>query len=197
VTVKECAKILRIPEEKAALAIDASVQPQGTEVAAHNVLDKPVMDAIREKITGKPAWVWSAYAAAIFLVISIGFTFLIMPHAPSDLGNTEVKKQATPPAGSKTGRLTEPSVQAGQHSDRSAVMGTKKRGAIGSGRSTEQARQAQIEGLRRDGETPLGNTRRGTLADSGGAANREPMSPGAQDVESGKVIDWLIKKRSE
>lgn len=82
--------------------------------------------------------------------------------------------------------------------DRSArVTKARKRETVGSRRSTEQNRQAQAERSRREREAAADGAVGDTSAEREGAANRAPARPGSQDVESGKVIDWLIKKRSQ
>jgi hypothetical protein len=161
----------------------------------------------------KPHRVRAAYAAAIgFLVVSIGFIFFVLPGSPPDSGNTEVRKDAAPSTGSEAGSVAVPSDRTKREpsasirgrtpgppgEDRNAQgTRTKKRETVGSRMSAEKARQTPAERSRRDREASgreasAEDTGRGTSAVSG-----EPASAGTQDVESGKVIDFLIKKRSE
>jgi type II secretory pathway predicted ATPase ExeA len=213
-TIKSFLKLM--PEEKAAPGKEPSPQPQDVEATAGSRTEEKILDDVKATIAAKsilkPHWVRAAYAAAIgFLVVSIGFTFFMMPGSPPDLGNTEVKKDVAPSTSSETGRVAVPSDQTRQDpptsirgrapgapgEDRNQGTRTKKRETVSSRRSAEQARQAQAERSRRESGAAANDMGRGSATDSGSTASREPASPGAQDVESGKVIDWLIKKRSE
>lgn len=197
-TVKECSKLLRIPEEKAVPVTDASMKPHEVEVVTQTLPDKSTTDGLRGTLAGKLSRVQPVYAAAIgFLVVSIGVVFLMMPGTPSDPGDTAVRKEAGPPTDGSTGSDMR-KAPAAPAEDRSArVTEARKRETVGSRRSTEQNRQAQAERSRREREAAADGAVGDTSAEREGAANRAPARPGSQDVESGKVIDWLIKKRSQ
>jgi type II secretory pathway predicted ATPase ExeA len=214
-TIKSFLKLM--PEEKAAPGREPSAQPQDKEAAAGSEPDKQILDDLKAPIAAngilKPHWVRAAYAAAIgFLVVSIGFTFFVMPGPPTDSGTTEVKKDAGPSTSIETERVAVPSDRTRQGPPTSIrgqapgasgegktiqVPKTKKQERVSTSRSAEQARQAQAERSRRESGAATNDMGRGSATDNGSAASREPASPGTQDVESGKVIDFLIKKRSE
>jgi len=214
-TIKSFLKLM--PEEKAAPGREPSAQPQDMEAAAGSRTEEKILDDVRATIAArsilKPHWARAAYAAVIgFLVVSVGFTIFLMQGNPPDSANEKAKKEAAPPAGSAVESATTSASDMSRSPDASVrgqapgvsgegrtiqVPKTKKRETVGSRRSSEQGRQDQAERARRDREaleraTPAEDTGRGASA-----VSREPASPGTQDVESGKVIDFLIKKRSE
>jgi len=205
-TVKECVKLLRLPDEKAEPVTEPAPMARETDLAVQPAPGKPMTDRIRERIAGMPTWARTAFASAIaFLVVSIGMTLAILPGTPPDTRHEEGKKDAEPAAGDRIRRTTSPPGQASsdapaqlnapgvaQQGGSTPVTRTRK----GSRKSTEQARQSTGERLQ-DRDAPTDGGGQGTSADSGGSARREPARPGAQDVESGRVIDWLIKKRAE
>ena len=78
----------------------------------------------------------------------------------------------------------------------------KTRETAASRQLTGKVRQAPAASPSREAVTPRGvspgsDSGRSTSVDSGETASREPTRQGTEEMESGKVIDWLIKKRSE
>jgi hypothetical protein len=206
-----------MPEEKAAPGKEPSAQPLDMEPTAESEPEKRILEDVRATIADesvqKPHWVRAAYAAVIgFLVVSVGFTIFMMQGNPPDSANEKAKKEAAPPAGSAVESATTSASDVSRSQDASVrgqapgvsgegrtiqVPKTKKRETVGSRRSSEQARQAQAERSRRDREAPERATPAEDTGRGASTVSREPASPGTQDVESGKVIDFLIKKRSE
>jgi type II secretory pathway predicted ATPase ExeA len=217
-TVRECAKLLHVPERKAASARDQSALPQGMEATAGSIPDIKLHgdagERIAEKGLQKPHRARVVVAAVIgFLAVSIGFTLFLMPDNPPDSAKVEVKKEEIPAVSPSAEGTTAPSAQMGEGSEPSAgqespaVSGEDKTGARKNRRETaglrssaEKARQAPAERARR-GKVPEREAEEGDAAvrsaEDGGTASREPARQGAEEMESGKVIDWLIKKRSE
>ncbi len=224
-TVRECEKMLRVPEEKAAPGRDRSAQPKDVEATVASERDEKILDdiraAIEEKSVPKPHRVRAAFAAVIgFLVVAVGFTLFLMPDNPPDSAKVEATKEVAPPASSPNEGATAPSAQTGQGSEPSALQestsasgedralkgsGTegvraKKREAVGSRTAATKARQASTERPRRGApgsEAATEDAGRGTSSGSGETVAREPARQGSGEVESGAVIDMLIKKRSE
>jgi type II secretory pathway predicted ATPase ExeA len=223
-TVRECEKMLRVPEEKAAPGRDRSAQAKDREATAASEPDGKIHDGVKatteEKRVPKPHWVQAAYAAVIvFLLVAVGFTLFLMSGNHPDAAKVEATKEAPPVSRAAEGAAA-PSAQTGQGSEPSALqkspgvsgedgalkgegtegVRTKKRETVGSRTATGKARQASMERSRRGApgsEAARGDTGRGTSADSGETVTREPARQGSGDVESGAVIDMLIKKRSE
>lgn len=226
-TIRECVKMLRVPEEKAAPGRDTAAPPQDMEPTTGSRTEKQILDDVRatiaEKSVRKPHWARVAYAAVIgFLVVSVGFTTFLMQGNPPDSSNVEAKKEVAPPASPATETATTPSGDTDRGSDTSArqqtpgvsaedrtlkradTQGTrtKKREMVGSRTSAEKARQASTERSRQkrrayERGAAADDTGRGTSTDSRGTVSREPARQGTEEMESGKVIDWLIKKRPE
>jgi type II secretory pathway predicted ATPase ExeA len=219
-TIRSFLKLM--PEEKAAPGKEPSAQPQDVEAVAGSEPDKEILEDVRATIAAKsimkPHWVRAAYVAVIaFLVVSVGFTIFLMQGKPPDSANVEAKKEVAPPASNAVERATTPSGDRGQVSESSVrqqapglsaegrtlkgtdIQGTraKKRETAGLRTSAEKARQASTERSRRESGDAAGDAGRGTSADSGETVSREPARQDTEKMESGEVIDWLIKKRSE
>jgi general secretion pathway protein A len=225
-TVKECVKMLRIPEEKT-LRKDTPAQRLKVEATAGSEPDEKILDDARETIAEKsimkPHWVRAAYAAVIvFLVVSVGFTIFLMQGKPPDSANMEAKKEVAPPASPVNENATTPSGDRGQDSELSTrqqtpgvstedgtlkganIHGarTKKQKTVSTKTSAKKAQQALTERSRQEKGAPEGaaitdDTRRGNSAERGGAVSRDPTRQDTEKMESSEVIDWLIKKRSE
>ncbi|HET6489090.1 MAG TPA: AAA family ATPase [Syntrophales bacterium] len=223
-TVRECAKMLRVPEEKAAPARDRAAQAKDREATAASEPDEKILGDVRamivEKRAPKPHSVRAAYAAVIvFLLVAVGFALFLMSGSQPDTTKVEATKEAA-----SVSRAAEeaaaPSAQTAQGSEPSALQKSpgvsgedgalkgertggvrdKKRETVGSRTAAGKARQASMERSRRGApgsEAATGDTGRGTSADSGETVAREPARQGPGEVESGAVIDMLIKKRSE
>jgi general secretion pathway protein A len=223
-TVRECEKMLRVPEGKAAPGKDRSAQAKDREATAAGEPEEKILDDVRatieEKSAPKPNWVRAAYAAVIvFLLVAVGFTLFLMSGNHPDSAKVEATKEA-PPASRAAEGAAAPSAQTGQGSEPSALqkspgvsgedralkgegtegVRTKKRETVGSRTAAGKARQASMERSRRGApgsEAATDDAGRGTSADGGETVAREPVRQGSGEVESGAVIDMLIKKRSE
>jgi general secretion pathway protein A len=219
-TIRSFLKLM--PEEKAAPGKEPSAKPLDMEPTAESELEKRILEDVKATIADesvqKPHWVQAAYAAVIgFLVVSVGFTIFMMQGNPPGSANEKAMKEAAPPASPATERTATSPAQKGKGTEPSAgklapgvsvedktVQGagtqgarTKKRETVGSRSSAEKARQASTERSRRESGAAANDTGRGTSADSGGTVSREPARQDTEKMESGEVIDWLIKKRSE
>jgi general secretion pathway protein A len=78
----------------------------------------------------------------------------------------------------------------------------KTRETAASRQLTGKLRQAPAaspsrEAVTSGGVSPGSDVGRSNSGDSGETSSREPARQGTEEMESGKVIDWLIKKRSE
>jgi type II secretory pathway predicted ATPase ExeA len=224
-TVRECEKMLRVPEVKATPRRDRSAQPKDVEATAASAPDEKILDDVRatieERSAPKPHWVRAAYAAVIgFLLVALGFTLFLMSGDHPDTAKVQATKEVALPASHAAEGAAAPSARTGQDSEPSALqkspgvsgedgalkgegtegVRTKKRETVGSRTAAGKARQASMERSRRRAPgsgAATDDTGRGTSADSGATVAREPPRQGSAEVESGEVIDWLIKKRSE
>ena len=224
-TIKSLLKLM--PEEKAALAVNVPDLSSGMEKTAERARENSTRDvaaSIAAKDVRKRHWNKITYAVlGCFIVASVGFTLLVMKSNEQPfLANLESNKEVATPASRKTERATMPSGDTGRGSDMSTRqqtpgvsaedrtlkgagsqgVRTKKRATVGSRISAEKARKASMERSRRERGAPereaaANDTGRGTSLDSGGTANREPARQGTEEMNSGEIIEWLIKKRSE
>ena len=169
-----------MPEEKAASAVNAPGRQ--TEVAGHAVekAGGDVKPGIAKEVLWKQHWNRIAYAAlGCFLVVAVGFTLFVMQSGeqPAPV-KMEAKKEATPPES--------PPASAGK------IRGSDTSTRTGEVRATGGASAQAVRAKRRP---PAGS---GTAAGQDVRATREaPPRKVAEEPDPDKVIDWLLKKRSE
>jgi type II secretory pathway predicted ATPase ExeA len=166
---------------------------------------------------------WIAYAIlGAVIVASVGGAFVFMKSNEQRVpASVTVKKIEVPPASPATQRTTPmgemgreaamsmreqaPDVSIGKKARKVAeVRGVRKktRETVASRSSAGKTRPAPAasphrETVTSEGVSPGSDTGRDTSGDSGETASREPARQNKEEMESGKVIDWLIKKRSE
>lgn len=164
---------------------------------------------------------WIAYAVLGCLVVAAGGVAIYVMKSPGSKAPAIVaeKKQeaseakpavrgtVTPPEG--TNRTAEmPAQQPVVTAEEKAPKGRevravrkKTRETVASRPTAGRARQAPAASPTREAVTPErvspgSDAGRGTSADGGESASREPARQGTEQVESGEVIDWMLKKRS-
>lgn len=175
-----------MPEEKAASAVNAPGRQ--AEVGGHAVEKEggDVKPGIVKEVLWKQHWNRIAYAAlGCFLVVAVGFTLFVMQSGeqPAPV-KMEAKKEATPPesppASAKTIRGSDTSTR------------TQASSVTGEVRATGGASAQAVRAKRRQ---PAGT---GTAAGQDVRATREAQPrKAAEEPDPDKVIDWLLKKRSE
>jgi len=166
---------------------------------------------------------WIAYTVlGCIVVASIGVTFVLMKsneqRAPASV---TAKKIEVPPLSPATQRTTAPTEETGREAAMSVrqqapevttgekarkgqevrVVRKKTRETAASRPSAGKARQAPAaspsrEAVTPEGIPPGGDAGRGPSSDREGTASREPARQVTEQVESGEVIDWMLKKRS-
>ena len=183
-TIRSFLKLM--PDEK---VVSSGNAPGRQTEAAGQAIEKAggdVKPGIVKEAPWKQHWNRIAYAAlGCFLVVAVGFTLLVMQSgeqpAPAKM---EAKKEATTPesppasAGTIRGSDTTAPPQA------SSVTG-EVRATGGASAQTVRAKRRQAAGT-------------GTAAGQDVRATREaPPRKAAEEPDPDKVIDWLLKKRSE
>jgi len=175
-----------MPYEKAASAVNAPGRQ--TEAAGHAVekAGGDVKPAIVKEALWKQHWNRIAYAAlGCFLVVAVGFTLFVMQSgeqpAPAKL---EVKKEAPPPES--------PPVSAGTIRGSDTTAPPQSSSVTGEVRATGGESTQDVRAKKRPATgsvTPAGQDRRAT--------REAPPRRAAEEPDPDKVIDWLLKKRSE
>jgi len=209
-TVKDALKLM--PAEKTALAESIPDLSFRMDTAADRERDE---DTDEEDEPGIPAGYarkrsrnWIAYAVlGCIVVASIGVTFVLMKsnerRAPASV---TAKKIEVPPANPASQRTTPPTEETGREAamsvreqapDVSVGEKARKVAEVRGARKKTRAASPRREAVTSEGVSPGSDTGRSTSGDSGETASREPARQGTEEMESGKVIDWLIKKRSE
>ena len=183
-TIRSFLKLM--PEEKVTSAVNAPGRQ--TEAAADTVekVGGDVKPAIVKEALWKQQWNRIAYAVlGCFLVVAVGFTLYVMQSgeqpAPAKM---EAKKEASPPESPPVSSGTIRSSDATAPPQASRV--TREVRATGSTNAQDvrvKRRQATGTG------TPAGQDRR--------VAREAPPRQAAEEPDPEKVIDWLLKKRSE
>jgi len=179
-----------MPEEKRAAAAKATDAAPGRSPTASGPSPMKESDDDRAGTPREALWKLHdnrvAYAAlGCFLAVAFGFTLFVMQSgeqpAPAKM---EVKKEAAPPvsppasAGAIRGSDTTARPQA------STATGEVKASG-GTGAQAVRAKRRQAAGT----GTPAGQDRRVT--------QEAPPKRAAEEPDPDKVIDWLLKKRSE
>jgi len=167
---------------------------------------------------------WIAYTVlGCITVASIGVVFFFMKsneqRVPSSVTSNKIEvppastaaQSTTPPTeetdreAAMSAREQAPDVSVGEKTRKVAAdSGARKktRETVASRSSAGKPRQAPAASPRREdvtseGVSPGRDTGRSTSGDSGETASREPPRRDTEEMDSGKVIDWLIKIRSE
>jgi general secretion pathway protein A len=175
-----------MPEEKAASAVNAPGRQ--TEVAGHAVekAGGDVKPGIVKEVLWKQHWNRIAYAAlGCFLVVAVGFTLFVMQSGeqPAPV-KMEAKKEAAP--------LESPPASAGTIRGSDTTAPPQASSVTGEVRATGGASAQAVRAKRRQAAGT------GTAAGQDGRATREaPTRSAAEEPDPDKVIDWLLKKRSE
>jgi general secretion pathway protein A len=171
-----------MPEEKTASAVNAPGRQ--TEVAGHAVEKEggDVKPGIVKEVLWKQHRNRIAYAAlGCFLVVAVGFTLFVTQSGeqPAPV-KMEAKKEATPPA------------SAGTISGSDTTAPPQSSSVAGEARATGGASAQAVRVKRRQAAGT------GTAARQDVSATREaPPRKAAEEPDPDKVIDWLLKKRSE
>jgi general secretion pathway protein A len=175
-----------MPEEKAASAVNAPGRQ--TEVAGHAVekAGGDVKPGIVKEVLWKQHWNRIAYAAlGCFLVVAVGFTLFVMQSGeqPAPV-KMEAKKEAAP--------LESPPASAGTIRGSDTTAPPQASSVTGEVRATGGASAQAVRAKRRQAAGT------GTAAGQDARATREaPPGKAAEEPDPDKVIDWLLKKRSE
>ena len=167
---------------------------------------------------------WIAYTVlGCIIVASIGGVFVFMksneqrvpasvtskkievPPAITAAQSTTTPTEETDREAAMSAREQAPDVSIGEKTRKVAeVRGARKktRETVASRSSAGKLRQDQAASPSREAVTPGGvspgsDVGRSTSGDSGETSSREPPRRDTEEMESGKVIDWLIKIRSE
>jgi hypothetical protein len=175
-----------MPDEK---VVSSGNAPGRQTEAAGQAIEKAggdVKPGIVKEAPWKQHWNRIAYAAlGCFLVVAVGFTLLVMQSgeqpAPAKM---EAKKEATtpesPPASAGTIRGSDTTAPPQASSVTGEVSATG-----GASAQAVRAKRRQAAGT-------------GTAAGQDVRATREaPPGKAAEEPDPDKVIDWLLKKRSE
>jgi len=183
-TIRSFLKLM--PDEK---VVSSGNAPGRQTEAAGQAIEKAggdVKPGIVKEASWKQHWNRIAYAAlGCFLVVAVGFTLLVMQSgeqpAPAKM---EAKKEATtpesPPASAGTIRGSDTTAPPQASSVTGEVSATG-----GASAQAVRAKRRQAAGT-------------GTAAGQDVRATREaPPGKAAEEPDPDKVIDWLLKKRSE
>jgi hypothetical protein len=179
-----------MPEEKTATAGNVPDSAPGRKAAAAGPSVKKASDDDRAGIAKEALWKRHgnriAYAVlGCFLAGAVGFTLFVMQggerQAPTKL---EAKKEAappeSPPASSGTIRGSEPTAQ-----PQASTATAEVKASGGAGAQAVRAKRRPAAGT----GTAAGQDRRVT--------QEAPPKRAAEEPDPDKVIDWLLKKRSE
>lgn len=186
-TIRSFLKLM--PDEKVASAGKAPDAAPGRKAAASGPSVKKVSDD-RPGIDRETVWKWHgvrvAYAAlGCFLAVAIGFTLFVMQSgeqpAPAKM---EAKKDAAPPQSPPASKGTIRGSDTTTRPQASSV--TRKVRATG-------GTNAQNVRVKRRQATDTGTS----AGQDSGVAREAPPRQAAEEPDPDKVIDWLLKKRSE
>ncbi len=183
-TIRSFLKLM--PDEK---AVSAGTVPGRQTEAAGQAIEKAgddVKPGIVREASWKQHWNRIAYAAlGCFLVGAVGFTLLVMQSgeqpAPAKI---ETSKEALPPKS--------PPASAGTIRGSDTTAPPQPSSVSGEVRTTGGASAQAVRAKRRQAAGT------GTAAGQDVSSTREaPPRKAAEDPDPDKVIDWLLKKRSE
>ncbi|NPV04441.1 MAG: AAA family ATPase [Syntrophaceae bacterium] len=218
-TVREALKLM--PAEKAAIAAPAG--NLSFEMAAAGGPEKKDEEADDEDEPGIPAgqvrrhnrsWVAYAVLGGLLIVLIAVVSIVLKGRSPAPPPAAEMKKPvASPPADKATtpavaGQIpgppvgkTQPALSSGEEPGRTAEVRGERRTArqAAAKPAAERVRRASAKGPSRSAAgAPSPAEERGSApaADRAGAAVQEPPGQPPQQVESGEVIDWLLKRRA-
>lgn len=198
-TIEKCVQRLRLPSEQTALdpgAGDAEAVPEDEVAEGGQVQVTEGLAGQNE--TGnehggtRPFWRRAGFAAAL-LVVVIGIVFLLsrFGKTPADVSAPETLGQTTEAAGGSS-----------RDSERVDSMDSRGQGPEGAADALrDEARLPEKKTSLDTGEGPLPEqVRQKVFQDPGTPLDRsDGQSPArqAERIESGRVIDWLLEKRSD
>ena len=180
-TIRSFLKLM--PDEK---AVSAGNAPGRQTEAAGQKSGGDVKPGIVKEVPWKQHWNRIAYAAlGCFLVVAVGFTLWVMQSSEQPApAKMEAKKEAASPES--------PPASAGTIHGSDTTAPPQASSVTGEVRATGGASAQAVRAKR---QQPAGT---GTAAGQDVRATREvPPRKAAEEPDPDKVIDWLLKKRSE